>query len=247
MKKELFCVLMASSLILFGAAASLADNCSDAHNSVAQAITQPPATGTEAPIKHALGQCPNDPKLYLLVGDYYNDWSQKAALAEDQAMFNYLATEYYAKGIKIGQGEDVKPLRYKLAALESATEDLTTAGIRSIKPGARLNVKVMFEFGSSELTPGAQDQLNQLGEYLSEKDASRIVLEGHTDMAGPEEYNTMLSLDRAESAKAYLVSTFNISPEIIETQGYGFDRLANVDDPYSAINRRVRVRKLPHQ
>jgi outer membrane protein OmpA-like peptidoglycan-associated protein len=237
-------------LTLFSALAvaptAMADNCSNAQQRVEDALTQPPATGTEDVFRQAFGQCPNHPRLYLLVGDYYNEWSKKAALAEDQAMFNYLATEYYAKGIKSGQGEEVQALKYKLAALESDTEEITSVGIRSIKPGARLNIKVLFEFGSAELTAGAQDQLDLLGEYLAEGDASRFILEGHTDMAGTEDYNLMLSQERAESAKQYLIREFNVAPDSIQTQGYGFDRLADVDDPYSAINRRVRVRKLPN-
>jgi outer membrane protein OmpA-like peptidoglycan-associated protein len=64
-------------------------------------------------------------------------------------------------------------------------------------------------------------------------------------MAGAEAYNMMLSVQRAESARNYLVREFNITPDIIETHGYGFDRLADVVDPYSSKNRRVRVRKLP--
>lgn len=238
-------LVLVSVLGLLGASPSLADTCSDAREIVDLAITKPPAENSEAMFVEALNKCPNDPKLYDLIGDYYVHWSKSDIKPENQAIYNYLATEYYAKGIKSGQGDEVKPLRYKLAALESGSEDITPVGIRSIKPGARLNIKVLFEFGSSELTAGAQEQLDLLGQYMTEGNAARVVLEGHTDMAGTEPYNRSLSIQRAESARQYLISRFNLSPEMVETHGYGFDRLADVDDPFSSKNRRVRVRKLP--
>ena len=128
--------------------------------------------------------------------------------------------------------------------LESGTEDITEVGIRSIKPGARLNIRVFFEFNSSVLSKDAQEELDVLGRYLGDVKSSRIVLEGHTDMVGGEPYNMVLSKQRAQSAKEYLVKKFGVTPESIEIHGYGFERLADVDDPYNAKNRRVRVRKL---
>ena len=245
MTKIILQLALVSILVILGTTPSLADNCSGAQEIVDVALTMPPAENTEAMFVNALKQCPGDPKLYGLIGDYYDHWSKNDINPENQAIYNYLATEYYAKGIKSGQGEEVKDLKYKLAALESGTEEITTVGIRSIKPGARLNIKVLFEFGSSELTAGAQEQLDLLGNFLTEGNSSRVVLEGHTDMAGEEEYNKALSIERAESAKHYLVSQFNLAPEIIEIHGYGFERLADVVDPYGSKNRRVRVRKLP--
>lgn len=245
MTKILLHVVIVAIFGLLGATGSSADNCADARKLVDVAIATPPAARTEAQFQEALKQCPKDPTLYHAIGDYYDHWWRHDINPEKQAYYNYLATEYYAKGIKSGKSDEVKAMKFKLAALESNSEDITAVGIRSIKPYARLNIRVLFEFNSSELTAGGQKQLDVLGQYLAEGNSSRIILEGHTDMAGTERYNRMLSVQRAQSAKQYLVGKFNLSPEIIEIQGYGFDRLADVVDPYNAKNRRVRVRKLP--
>ena len=230
---------------LWCATSTLADDCADARKMVDTAIATPPGAITEGQFQKALKLCPASPKLYHLIGDYYDHWWKNDVNPEKQAYYNYLATEYYANGIKSGKGDDIKEMKFKLAALESGTEDITPVGIRSIKPYARLNIRVFFEFNSYELTQGAQEQLDILGKYLAEANSSRIILEGHTDMVGTEEYNMLLSNERAESAKDYLVRKYGIVPEIIETHGYGFERLADVVDPYSAKNRRVRVRKMP--
>jgi outer membrane protein OmpA-like peptidoglycan-associated protein len=233
--------------ILICAVAQLwAEPCADAKKIVDETIAVPPKAGTDERLQSALKDCPGNPFTFHLIGDYYNNWWKKELNSEKRASYNYLATEYYAKGIKLGKGKDFDAMRKKLAALESGTEDITEVGIRSIKPGARLNIRVFFEFNSSALSKDAQEELDVLGRYLGDVKSSRIVLEGHTDMVGGEQYNMALSKQRAESAKTYLVKTFGVTPQSIETHGYGFERLADVDDPYNAKNRRVRVRKLPN-
>jgi outer membrane protein OmpA-like peptidoglycan-associated protein len=244
MRTVMIRIVVAAVILLWSGVSSWAQDCTAARKMVAEAMVGPPEVSTDAKFQAALKECPADLELYNMIGDYYNNWWKKEIDPAKQANHNYLATEYYAKGIKVGKGKDVEGLRRKLAVLESGTEDITEVGIRSIKPGARLNVRVFFEFDSAKLSKNAQEELDVLGKYLGSAASSRIVLEGHTDMTGSEAYNMTLSKERAESAKEYLVSKFGIAPESIETHGYGFERLADVDDPYSAKNRRVRVRKL---
>lgn len=227
--------------------ASFADNCTVALKSAGEITATPPSVNTEEQFQGALKQCSDEPKLYLLIGEYYDHWSKNDIDPEKQSYYNYLATEYYANGIKSGKGDDIQKMKFKLAALESGTEDITEVRIRSIKPYARLNVRILFEFNSKELTAGGQEQLDILGRYLVEENSSKIILEGHTDMAGSEDYNMALSFQRSDSAKEYLLGNFKIDPELIEIRGYGYERLADVVDPYSAKNRRVRVRKMPKQ
>ena len=238
-------IIVIAAISTLVANVSLGDTCTDAIEAIERVTSTPPNASTETQLRSALNQCPGNVKSYDLVGRYYEHWWKNDIDPEKRAYFNYLATEYYAQGIKACKGDAVQSLRYKLAALESSTEDITEVGIRSVKPYARLNIRVLFEFNSANLTEGAQSQLDVLGKYLAEGNASRIILEGHTDMAGTEEYNMKLSVERSASTKQYLVSKFNLSPDTIEIQGYGFDRLADVDHPYSQKNRRVRVRKLP--
>jgi len=239
-------IILVSVIGLWPADTVLANDCTEARKIIDAVTAAPPDTATEGQLQKAIKKCPTEPVLYRLTGDYYDHWWKNDVNPEKRAYYNYLATEYYAKGIKSGEGDEVQKMKYKLAALESGTDDITEVGIRSIKPYARLNIRVFFEFNSFELSQGAQEQLDILGRYLAEGSPSRIILEGHTDMAGTEEYNMLLSNERAESAKDYLVKKYGISPDIIEIHGYGFDRLADVDNPYSPKNRRVRVRKLPN-
>ena len=244
MKKIRFILLLFVIWVMWCTPSVFAENCNKAQQLVDSTLKVPPMTGTDERFQAALKLCPNTPDFYLSIGDYYHHWSKNDISPEKRAFYSYLATEYYANGIKSGKGDVVKTMKFKLADIESGTEDITEVGIRSIKPFARVNIRVFFKFNSSQLSQGAQKQLDVLGKYLTEKNASRIILEGHTDMVGSETYNLWLSQQRAINAKQYLINKFGVPLQAIETKGYGFDRLADAADPYSSKNRRVRVRKL---
>jgi len=128
--------------------------------------------------------------------------------------------------------------------------DWSKVGFRGLTPVAPdskdmgLRLKINFALNSYELTETAQQHLHELGEELAVSESVRISLQGHTDMYGSESYNKELSIRRAQSAKNYLVDTFNLNPERIVTLGFGFEHLADQDDPYSPENRRVEVLKI---
>lgn len=137
----------------------------------------------------------------------------------------------------------------KAAAMEGKRE-WSKAGFRGLMPVAPdsedmgLRLKINFALDSYELTPTAQQHLDELGEELAVSESIKISLQGHTDMYGSESYNKELSIRRAESAKNYLVNNFNINPNRITTLGFGFERLEDENNPYSPENRRVEVLKI---
>ena len=63
----------------------------------------------------------------------------------------------------------------------------------------------LFATGKSDLNPGAQGNLNRLGDFLAEYQGRTASIEGFTDSMGDEEANQMLSERRADSVKRYLI------------------------------------------
>ena len=112
---------------------------------------------------------------------------------------------------------------------------------RGIRPTVELPI-VNFEFDSAALTPQSQVILDQLAEALlaPELQASRFLIEGHTDSVGTERYNQALSERRAASVGAYL-ATKRIDPSRLNMLGVGEAELLDSVDGKAAINRRVRV------
>jgi outer membrane protein OmpA-like peptidoglycan-associated protein len=107
----------------------------------------------------------------------------------------------------------------------------------------KVNLEINFEYNSAALTAKAEPQLRDLGKALtsSELAGSVIMLGGHTDAKGGEEYNQGLSERRAETVKRYLVENFRIPAANLLSAGYGKNGLKNQSNPFAAENRRVEI------
>lgn len=108
-------------------------------------------------------------------------------------------------------------------------------------------VNVNFEFNESTLLPTAERSLRTVGEVLTRYPQLRIEVAGHTDAIGTERYNQRLSQRRAESARAFLLTTFpEIDPANLTARGYGeSEPIASNDNPTGrTLNRRVEFRLL---
>ena len=70
---------------------------------------------------------------------------------------------------------------------------------------------------------------------------ANVLLEGHTDSMGNEDYNMNLSKRRAESVKNYLVENFNVDASRISIIGYGESNPISTNDTPAGRqnNRRV--------
>lgn len=103
----------------------------------------------------------------------------------------------------------------------------------------RLRV-VYFDFDLYDISDLASGILDELAAEMKAEPALNVLVVGHTDSRGSEEYNARLSLERAEAVKAYLVEK-GISGGRIATQGVGAAQPAadNDNDGGRALNRRA--------
>jgi|JI10StandDraft_1071094.scaffolds.fasta_scaffold60774_5 outer membrane protein OmpA-like peptidoglycan-associated protein len=101
-------------------------------------------------------------------------------------------------------------------------------------------VQVRFEFDSDQLTDEGERNLDsRMSQFRS---ANEIEIVGHTDSRGPDAYNLVLSLKRAESVKSFL-SARGVRQEKMRIRGDG-ERHPEADNKTSsgrALNRRVIV------
>ena len=113
------------------------------------------------------------------------------------------------------------------------------AGDKAGMPGGAL-----FEYDSYELRSEAVEQLKKLGLLIERNPRATFSIEGHTDSFGSADYNLRLSEQRAESVKEWLVRQMGISPERIQTRGFGNSRplvSSDKDKDQQAPNRRVEI------
>ena len=74
---------------------------------------------------------------------------------------------------------------------------------------------------------------------------NKLVIEGHSDARGSEEYNRSLSKRRANAVKKYLMENYNIDANKLFVMGLGESQPLSGMTPFSSMNRRVQFRKAP--
>ena len=83
--------------------------------------------------------------------------------------------------------------------------------------------RVHFEFDRSEIQPEYKKTLEGNAEWLKKNSSAKVVVEGHCDERGTEEYNIALGHRRAKSAKDYLTS-LGIDSGRLSTKSYGEEK-----------------------
>ena len=123
------------------------------------------------------------------------------------------------------------------AITEPRTEPEPEPEVRTIT--VRLNVE--FEFNKDTVLAVYGDQLDAIAAAMRAHDDIDLVLEGHTDSRGSDQYNMSLSDRRAKAVKAKLVNDYGIPAARISAVGYGESRpiATNSTEDGRARNRRV--------
>jgi OOP family OmpA-OmpF porin len=83
-----------------------------------------------------------------------------------------------------------------------------------------LAADVLFDFDKSILKNEGKNKLDDLASKVKAINLEVVIAIGHTDSIGSDAYNQKLSVRRAESVKAYLVSR-GVEPNRIYTEGKG--------------------------
>jgi len=101
---------------------------------------------------------------------------------------------------------------------------------------------VLFATGKSDLMPGALHTMDKLASFLNQAPKKTILIEGHTDNRGTDEYNLHLSEQRAESVRGALI-TRGVDAGRISARGFGETRpiAANDNEAGRQQNRRVEI------
>jgi OOP family OmpA-OmpF porin len=83
-----------------------------------------------------------------------------------------------------------------------------------------LAADVLFDFDKAILKNEGKNKLDDLATKVKAVNLEVVIAIGHTDSIGSDAYNQKLSVRRAESVKAYLVSK-GVEPNRIYTEGKG--------------------------
>jgi outer membrane protein OmpA-like peptidoglycan-associated protein len=122
--------------------------------------------------------------------------------------------------------------------------DIEGAKVERVGEGIKITFSsgILFDVDKSNLKDPYKGELAQLATILNKYEDTNILLAGHTDSTGSEEYNLQLSRRRAESVANYLAIQ-NVNRARFATEGFGeTDPVAgNETAEGRAQNRRVEV------
>jgi len=111
-----------------------------------------------------------------------------------------------------------------------------------------LSLDIKFQVNSASLTPKGINALDSLGSALlaiqRNGELPTVMLEGHTDDTGDADYNLILSEERADTARNYLMDRFGLPKESIQSAGFGETApvTPNTDGAARQTNRRVELK-----
>ncbi|MDO8980192.1 MAG: OmpA family protein [Afipia sp.] len=127
------------------------------------------------------------------------------------------------------------------AQAPTADERAQIADIARDKPA--IDLEILFEYNSADISPKAVPALVALGNALSRQDLKGTVffINGHTDAAGGADYNQMLSQRRANSVRRVLIEQYRLAPDTLIAAGFGKEQLRNPANPLGEENRRVQI------
>jgi len=141
------------------------------------------------------------------------DAAKAAALAQQQA----LQAEANRANLAAQQAE-----ADKTALRERLRQQLNTIlETRETQRGLIVNINdVLFDFDRFTLKPGAREKLAKVAGILLAYPGLNVQLEGHTDSVGTDSYNLLLSQQRADAVRDYLISQ-GVPAETVTATGLG--------------------------
>ncbi|MCB0319474.1 MAG: OmpA family protein [Bdellovibrionales bacterium] len=153
--------------------------------------------------------------------------------------FDYRRPECFSSDQSAPDCRSIIPFNYDAGSPE-ATEEIVDDGSQVVRQVYFPDVN--FDFDKGSLNDLGKGRAYQIAELLGREPSLRVVLEGHTDFIGTEDYNEKLGMRRAEAVRSELLA-LGVSPERLSSVTFGKSQpaLSQETDWARAVNRRVEV------
>lgn len=163
-------------------------------------------------------------------------------VAEAFAQYQKLSDDY--RNATYNLETSIYRAKYEWLSEENKQRDIRKDfKLQTIRIGAKFELKnIFFDLGKATLREESKAELNKLYDIMKRSDIT-IELGGYTDNIGSDEANMVLSQDRVNSVKSFLVGK-GLSEGRIAAVGYGeqFPVASNDTEEGRAKNRRVEVK-----
>jgi peptidoglycan-associated lipoprotein len=134
----------------------------------------------------------------------------------------------------IAEPEDTQAVRGDDVPLSEPEETIY------VEPGAGVFQDIHFEYDKYRIMSEDEGTLQRIARWLKENEDVKVLVEGHCDERGTNEYNMALGEQRALAARRYLV-TLGVASDRLSTISYGEEQplsSASTEEAWAA-NRRA--------
>lgn len=141
-------------------------------------------------------------------------------------------------------GTEMEPIDSEITPWSSADDPIPAAKDEQSATNQERRwegVAVYFAYDRSTIGAAERPKLETLADFLDQHPNYKVIIEGHADNRGSDEYNRGLSERRALAVKEYLVD-LGVTAERLQTIAYGEDKPAvpnATSETQHANNRRV--------
>lgn len=162
---------------------------------------------------------------------------------ETRAIMGYRAPYDYRQPACFHNADQVPDCR-RLLPVRGAFPELAAqeSGEREVNGKAIYFSDVNFDFNKRALNALGKSKARTVASTLKQHGAVKVVLQGHADSRGSEEYNKKLGMDRADAVRQELVA-LGVAAERLSTVSFGETKplFTEKEDWAYAANRRVEV------
>jgi len=116
------------------------------------------------------------------------------------------------------RADEIERARLETLELQKQMEELQA---KNTERGMVLTLgDVLFDVNKATLKPGAERNIDKIGEFMNNYPERVAIVEGHTDSMGDDDYNMDLSRDRAATVRTALLQR-GVDLSRITIQGFG--------------------------
>ena len=191
----------------------------------------------------------SDPKNYILIGNFYHDnKTEITEFPEGEGGAYYYIDDVTVRRAKPGENLSPRPPRSLPPPPKIILEKAQIVSTKEIKldsidykVGNTITLdNIEFEFDKAALLPRSKMELSKLVDIMTDYPHMGIMIGGHTDNVGSDDYNLKLSKERAKAVVNYLIEN-DVEPKRLKYDGFGSTQpiANNSTDQGRALNRRV--------
>ena len=147
-----------------------------------------------------------------------------------------------AVALEVKEEETLALAKQKAVIAESLDRANAQMQAMEIQLADSMTFQILFGSGKDGLSEVDERKVTQLASFLKKRPHLKVSLGGHADPRGTDEYNNILSLERARSVEHVLL-TLGVEAGNIQTKGYGASQSSAPKGDWEAyrLERRVDI------